>query len=166
MAKSQGNLVRALIGLRDYETALSLHALCLEAFRAQTDSVNQALALNNLAEALLQNNDVRLASSYLAEALQIGCQLRHMEIIAHSIMGYAALAIQREQMEVAAHLLGAFKRAREAITGGVRALTMYEYYQKGEIVKDALGDTMFDTSWRAGYGMPTTQILTYTAPLF
>ena len=166
IAISQGNLVMALAGLREYEAAQALHTICLEAFRAQNDPLNQALALNNLAEALLQNKEVQLASSYLAEALKIGCQLHHAEVIAHSIIGCAALAIHRGQMEVAAHLLGAFKRAREAVAGGSRSLTMDEYYQKGELIKKALGDTVFDAFWRMGYAMPTAQIITYTAPLF
>ena len=166
VAKSQGNLVVALVGLRDYGAAQTLHAACLAAFRAQGDPLNQALALNNLAGSLLQNNEVGLASSYIVEALSIGCQLRHAGIIAQSIMGCVALAIHREQREVAAHLLGAFKRSREAITGRSRALTMEEYHQKCEIIKNALGEADFDALWHKGYAMPTAQILTYTAPLF
>lgn len=107
-----GDLHRAAA---QYAKAKPLIERSVELFRKIGRRAALGDALNNLAAACAELDDIELASDHFLEALGIAADLKNKITLSHSIDGFAAIALKRGDPKRSARLSSAAENMRESV---------------------------------------------------
>lgn len=124
--------------------------------------------LHNLAYVELQEGQYEKAAGMLAAALRIHKSLDRELGIVQILLGYGALACDREQFELGARLFGAAEAWRERLGQSVDPFDRIELatgnVERLDRARSALGAT-FDRVWAEGRALSRVDALASAAPL-
>ena len=112
-----------------------------------------ALALAMLGRIALQGGDVPRATSLLHDALRRGHSVRALDACAAALEGIAAVAVQQNGAEPAAHLIGAAEQVREGARRPLAPIERSAHEQTLRAVRQALGKAGFEAARKRGRAM-------------
>jgi predicted ATPase/class 3 adenylate cyclase/DNA-binding CsgD family transcriptional regulator len=107
-------------------------------------------------QSALDQGDVEQATLLFQEGFSLGQENRDEPTIAHFLRGFALLALEKQQLQKAAHLFGA---AENLLIGTIDLFGQTEYKRALERVRAQLGEKAFASAWDEGGMMTPEQAL-------
>ena len=161
IARALANLARVLHEESDYLQACPLQEESLALFRSQNDEHNIILGLNNLSSTLIYLKRYQDAHVALAEAIDLSQNQQNLRHLAHSLVHCVLLAVNEDDAERSAVLMGADETLRAKIEFPLPMKTQIEYQHARIRVMEQLGQDTFTAMWNTGAQTGIPEICRY-----
>jgi tetratricopeptide (TPR) repeat protein len=143
----------------DLDRAMTLYAEALPLFQELGDRRNIAATLGTIGEVELARGNVTGGRVLLADSLTMFNEVGDKEEIARRLEVLAGFAVDQEQAEVAASLLGGAAALRDQIGAPLATVYRADYERWVATTRKALGELAFAATWEAGKALPIDQAI-------
>jgi predicted ATPase/serine/threonine protein kinase len=143
----------------DYATARTLYEGALTSHKQAGNTTGVITVLINLGVVAYFDEDYEAARSYNAQALSTAQELGHKPYISLSLAGFAALAMKRGDLQLAARLSGAADRLREAIGYQIESADCLFHDTYIADLRAALGEESFTATFDLGRALKMEQAI-------
>jgi tetratricopeptide (TPR) repeat protein len=141
----------------DYATARTLYEGALTSHKQAGNTTGVITVLINLGVVAYFNEDYEAARLYNARALSTAQELGHKPYISLSLAGFAALAMKRGDLQLAARLSGAAHRLREVIGYEIESADCLFHDTYIADLRAALGEESFTAMFDLGRALKMEQ---------
>jgi tetratricopeptide (TPR) repeat protein len=143
----------------DYDTARTYYEEALASHKQAGNTTGMITTLINLGVVAYYEKDYEAGRSYNEQALSMAQELGHKPYICLTLAGFAALAMKRGDLQVAARLAGASHRIREAIGYEIESADRLFHDTYISDLRTALSEETFTANFELGHAMKMEQAL-------
>jgi tetratricopeptide (TPR) repeat protein len=143
----------------DYKTARTFYEEALASHQQAGNTTGMTSTLINLGVVAFYEEDFEAGRSYNERALSMAQELGHKPYISLSLAGFAALAMKRGDLQLAARLAGASHRVRETIGYEIESADRLFHDSYVADLRAALGEESFTAIFESGRAMKIEQAI-------
>lgn len=149
IARSQGR----------FEEALNYYADALDLAEQMGNRWLAAHILDNIGHTAYSQGEYEMAYDHIRRSLEASIALEDERGIAMCLEKLGGIAIAREQLEIAARLLGAAEALRKSKNTPIEGMDIADYQRFVEQLKQRLSSDLFASEWDEGSRLPLASII-------